>query len=199
MSSIPDEALILVGVLPEQRDLEIARLLGWYRIPLKSAPKVIDVDYLAFYQTGVFGEDHRWRIENICPVRGHELVTRAELFHEEMNHKRANEEYFKISLGPMRQIDKPIEAENWKRVTFLYTLGELFTRARTINELVVHSERRQVLWQSLRERLLLERSDAINNGIDGFGEIDQNMLIEALRQYIEFPAKKENKIYHSSF
>lgn len=196
MSSIPDEALILVGVLPEQRDLEIARLLGWYRIPLKSAPKVIDVDYLAFYQTGAFGEDHRWRIENICPVRGHELVTRAELFHEEKNHKRANEEYFKISLGPMRQIDKPIEAENWKRVTFLYTLGELFTRARTINELVVHSERRQILWQSLRERLLLDQSDAINNEIDG---IDQNILIEALRQYIEFPAKKENKIYHSSF
>ncbi len=195
MSRIPDEALILVGVLPEQRDLEIARLLGWYRIPLKSAPKVIDVDYLAFYQTGAFGEEHRWRIENICPVRGHELVTRAELFHDEMDHKRANEEYFKISLGPMERLEKPISAENWKRVTFLYTLGELFTCAQTINELVVHSEQRQILWKSLRERLLADNSDAINNDMD---EISQDLLLDALQQYIDFPGKKENKIYRSN-
>ena len=28
--------LVLVAVMPNQRDLEIARVLGWYRIPLKS-------------------------------------------------------------------------------------------------------------------------------------------------------------------
>ncbi len=195
MSIIPDEALILVGVLPEQRDLEIARLLGWYRIPLKSAPKVIDVDYLAFYQTGAFGEDHRWRIETICPVRGHELVTRAELFHDEMDHKRANEEYFKISLGTMEQLDSPISADNWKRVTFLYTLGELLNRAKTIHDLVVHSERRQILWQSLRERLESDRSNAINNEVD---DINQDLLLEALMQFVEIPAKNENRIYQTN-
>ncbi len=51
MSSIlPETALILIAILPSQRDFDIARLFGWYRIPLKSAPKVISVDYLAFYQ-----------------------------------------------------------------------------------------------------------------------------------------------------
>ena len=35
---------------------EIARLLGWYRIPLRTAPKVVAVDYLAFYQPSAFGE-----------------------------------------------------------------------------------------------------------------------------------------------
>jgi hypothetical protein len=60
---VPDSSLILVCVIPEQRDLEIARLLGWYRIPLKTAPKVVDVDFLAFYQTNAFGEGHRWKIE----------------------------------------------------------------------------------------------------------------------------------------
>jgi len=39
--------LVLVAVMPNQRDLEIARLLGWYRIPLKSAPKVISVELLS--------------------------------------------------------------------------------------------------------------------------------------------------------
>ncbi len=48
--------LILVCVLPGPRDLEIARLLGWYRIPLRTAPKVVAVDALAFYQPGAFGE-----------------------------------------------------------------------------------------------------------------------------------------------
>ena len=33
--------LILVTYMPSPRDMEIARLLGWYRIPLRTAPKVI--------------------------------------------------------------------------------------------------------------------------------------------------------------
>ena len=41
-------SLILVAVITTPRDLEIARILGWYRIPLRSAPKVIAVDFLAF-------------------------------------------------------------------------------------------------------------------------------------------------------
>jgi hypothetical protein len=42
---------VLVAVVNNRRDLEIARLLGWYRIPVRSAPKAVGVDYLAFYQT----------------------------------------------------------------------------------------------------------------------------------------------------
>ena len=62
MSPIPPpEALILVAVLNDPRDMEIVRLLGWYRIPLRTAPKVVAVDYIAFYQTSAFGEE-RWRI-----------------------------------------------------------------------------------------------------------------------------------------
>ena len=56
MSTIlPETALILVAILPTPRDFDIARLFGWYRIPLKSAPKIISVDYLAFYQTHPLG------------------------------------------------------------------------------------------------------------------------------------------------
>ncbi len=57
--AIDDTCLVLVAIIPNQRDLEIARLLGWYRIPLKNAPKVIAVDYLALYQTGSFGTKDR--------------------------------------------------------------------------------------------------------------------------------------------
>ena len=45
-----DSSFVLVVFVPQPRDMEILRLLGWYRIPMRSAPKVLDVDYLAFYQ-----------------------------------------------------------------------------------------------------------------------------------------------------
>ena len=144
-------SLILVAVMNQPRDLEIARLLGWYRIPLRSAPKVIAVDYLAFYQTGAFGED-RWRIQYVAPVRGHELTTRADLLKDEPNHPHARQEYYKIQIGPLISLPQPVLAGNWRRITFLYTTGEYLLEAETINDLVIESEERQTLWQALRER-----------------------------------------------
>jgi len=143
--------LILVCVLPEPRDLEIVRLLGWYRIPFRTAPKVIAVDSLAFYQPGKFGEAGG-RIEYLAPVRGHELATRLELLRDEPDHPHANEEYFKIQLGPLERLPQPIIADRWRRVAFLYTTGEYLLGAKTLNDLVVQSDERQLLWQTLRER-----------------------------------------------
>ncbi|MDI6768965.1 MAG: hypothetical protein QMD04_04750 [Anaerolineales bacterium] len=144
-------SLILVCLLPSPRDLEIARLLGWYRIPFRTAPKVVAVDYLAFYQPGSFGEQSG-RIEWTAPVCGHELTTRAELLRDEPDHPRAREEYFKIQLGALERLPRPVTAEKWKRLTFLFTTGEYLLKAQTLNDLVVQSDERQLLWQSLRER-----------------------------------------------
>jgi hypothetical protein len=151
----PSTALILVALLPRPRDLEIARLLGWYRVPLRTAPKVINVDYLAFYQAAAFGEEHRWRIESFAAVRGNELTTRAELLRDEPDHPRAGEEYYKIQLGPLEMLPRPILAGRWRRITFLYTTGELLRGAQKLNDLVVKADGRQVLWRSLRERALI--------------------------------------------
>ena len=161
MTEIPTDypdpsALILVGILPERRDLEIARLLGWYRIPLRSAPKIVSMDVVAFYQTSTFGKEHQWRIESFAEVRGVELTTRRELLKDEADHPHAGEEYYKLSLGPVQFMGVPILAGKWKRITFLYTTGEYFYRAKTINDLVVKDEEREQLWHSLRERALKE-------------------------------------------
>ncbi len=148
---ISPTSLILVAFLPTPRDLEIARLLGWYRIPLRTAPKVVAVDYLAFYQPASFGE-RGGRIEFVSEVRGHELATRAELLRDEADHPRANEEYYKVQIGAMEKLTSPILADKWKRITFLYTTGEYLLNAKSVNELVVQSDERQLLWRSLRER-----------------------------------------------
>jgi len=158
-------SLVLVAVVNNPRDLEITRLLGWYRIPLRTAPKVIAVDYLAFYQTGTFG-DEKWRIQEIAPVRGHELTTRAELLRTEPDHPRAREEYYKVQLGPLERLPVPILADTWRRITFLYTTGEYLLRARTINDLVVQSDERQLLWQALRERNEQKYGSTDEGGID---------------------------------
>ncbi len=144
-------SLVLVCLLPAPRDLEIARLLGWYRIPLRTAPKVVSVDYLAFYQPGSFGE-RGGRIEYVAEVKGHELTTRAELLRDEADHPRANEEYYKIQVGALEKLPQPILAEKWRRITFFYTTGEYLLRAKSVNDLIVQSDERQTLWRSLRER-----------------------------------------------
>ena len=143
--------LILVALLPTPRDLEIARLLGWYRIPLRTAPKVVAVDYLAFYQPSAFGE-RGGQIEFIAEVRGHELTTRGELLKDEADHPRAKEEYYKIQLGGLEKLREPIKTDKWKRVTFLYSTGEYLINAKLMNDLVVQNEERQLLWKNLRER-----------------------------------------------
>ena len=143
--------LILVALLPTPRDLEIARLLGWYRIPLRTAPKVVAVDYMAFYQPSAFGE-RSGQIEFIAEVRGHELTTRGELLKDEADHPRAKEEYYKIQLGGLEKLREPIKTDKWKRITFLYSTGEYLINAKLMNDLVVQNEERQILWKNLRER-----------------------------------------------
>ncbi|MCX6058372.1 MAG: hypothetical protein NTW69_09495 [Chloroflexi bacterium] len=143
--------LILVCLLPTPRDLEIARLLGWYRIPLRSAPKVVAVDYLAFYQPSAFAA-RGGQIEFIAKVNGHELTTRSDLLRDEADHAHAKEEYFKIQIDSLEKLSQPIATDKWKRLTFLYSTGEYLLNAKTINDLVVSGDERQLLWRSLRER-----------------------------------------------
>jgi hypothetical protein len=143
--------LILVAVLNNKRDFEIARVLGWYRIPFKTAPKTVAVDWLAFYQTAKFGEE-KWAIHYVAPVRGHELTTRGELLRTQPDHPRANEPYYKIQLGPLECLPRPIPSRKWRRLTFLYTTGERLLAAEEINDLIIQSEERELLWRALRER-----------------------------------------------
>ncbi len=149
--TLSPSSLVLVCLLPTPRDLEIARLLGWYRIPLRTAPKVVAVDYLAFYQPSAFA-DRGGQIEFIAPVRGHELTTRGELLKDEADHPRAREEYYKIQIGGLEKLKQPVKSEKWKRLTFLYTTGEYLLNAKSLNDLVVDGDERQLLWRSLRER-----------------------------------------------
>lgn len=146
------EDLVLIGVINQPRDLAIARLLGWYRIPLRSAPKTVRVDWLAFYQTAAFA-DERWAVRYAASVRGYELVPREELLREEGEHLRAREPYFKLQLGPLCRLPRVIPSARWRRFTFLYTTGERLMTADDLAQLrVSSSSERKLLWRMIRER-----------------------------------------------
>jgi hypothetical protein len=152
MPEMLSEDLVLVAIARHPRDLEIARVLGWYRIPLAFSPKTLHVDWLAFYQTAAFGVE-RWSVRWVAPVRGYELTTRAELLRADPDHPRANEPYFKLQLGALEPLPHPITSHRWRRFTFLYTTGERMGLAHDLRDLVLTgAHERAHLWRIVRER-----------------------------------------------
>jgi hypothetical protein len=152
MDELQDDDLVLVALCRSRRDLEIARLLGWYRIPLASAPKTLRVDWLAFFLTSAFGRE-RWSVRYLAPVRGFELRRRGELLRDEPDHPRAEEPYYRVDLGPLRELGRPIPARRWRRLTFLYTTGDRLRSAADVRQLSVSvGDGDDRLWRLLRER-----------------------------------------------
>ena len=122
---------VLVAIMNNPRDFDIARDQGWYRIPTKFAPKsVTEAAVMAFYFTRAFG-DEKWAIHWYAPVRGHELVHRSDLFADETDHPRADETYYKIQVGPLARLEQPIPSLRWRRITFIDTTWDRFTAAET--------------------------------------------------------------------
>jgi hypothetical protein len=148
---IAETDLILIAVINRKKDLEVARTLGWYRIPLRFAPKIVRVDAVAFYQTAEFLSE-KWSIHYAARLNGVELMRRIDLFRDEENHPRAQEEYYKLQLGPVMELPQPIPAGRWRRITFLYTTGERLLHARSMDDLVIHDRQRDIIWKALRDR-----------------------------------------------
>jgi len=140
---IEADARVLICLINQPRDLEIARWDHWYRIPLKRAPAEYLPDVLAFYLTADFG-DEKWAIHEYADVRGHELVRRVDLFPDEPNHARASEVYFKMQLGPLMRLPRPILSLKWRRLTFVQTTGDRLLNALEIGELLERSSNRFV-------------------------------------------------------
>jgi len=91
------------------------------------------------------------------------------------DHPRANEAYYKIQIGPLERLPRPIPSRKWRRITFLYTTGERLLAADELNDLIVQSTERERLWQALRERgLVAERQYETAKGT----EVDLALLCE---------------------
>lgn len=130
----PDDR-ILVAVVNNPTDWQTIQTEGWYRLPAKQAPPgTPNFDWLAFYFTRAFESD-KWAIHYYAKVEGHELVTRRDLIPAEPDHKRADNWYYRLSLGPLQHKLPPIIAKRWKRITFIVTTGDRFDAAEEMGDL----------------------------------------------------------------
>jgi hypothetical protein len=126
---------VLVAIMNSRRDFAIARDEGWYRIPKKHAPvSTTEATVLAFYFTKAF-VDQKWSIHYYAPVEGHELVRRHDLFPRQYDHPRSDEPYYKLQLGPLKELEAPIPSLRWRRVTFIESTWDRFIAAEEINDL----------------------------------------------------------------
>ena len=120
-----------------RRDFEIAQEQGWYRIPFEHAPaSIAETAVLAFYFARAFG-DEKWAVHWYAPVRGHELARRRDLLPDEADHPRADNVYYKMQLGPLMRLERPIPSLRWRRITFIETSWDRFTAAEEVNDLYV--------------------------------------------------------------
>ncbi len=164
-------APVLVVVVNNLRDFEIARTQGWYRIPVKHAPARLGAEYLAFYQTKVFGPE-KWAVNYYAPVRRYRLARRVELLPDEPEHPRAREWYYKVEIGPLRKLPRPIPSRRLRRITFIPTNLDKLFEAEEINDLWLGGEGEEALWRLFRENGLPAERRFLVAGEDEEKEVD---------------------------
>jgi hypothetical protein len=142
--------VVLVALINQPRDIEIVRAEHWYRIPARHAPThFTQARFVAFYLPRSFGES-KWSIREYAPIRGHELVRRRDLFPNERDHPRADEAYYKLQLGALLALPRPIVSRAGRRLLFIWTTGDKFLRAVEINDLLGKDAADDALWDALK-------------------------------------------------
>lgn len=141
-----------MAYVPRPADFAIVQNEGWYRIPQQFAPKGLHAEYFAFYFGRHFGPE-KWAIQYYARNLGHELTTRLALFPDEPEHPRAQDWYYKVQLGPLQKLERPILSLRWRRVTFIHTTWDRFNIATEINDLFVDGDEFvDRLYAALKER-----------------------------------------------
>ena len=164
----PEEAPVLVAVMNNQRDFEIARQEGWYRIPVKHAPRRLGAEYLAFYQTKAFGEEG-WAVSYYASIRRVHLVQRWDLLPQEADHPRADDWYYKIEIGPLQRLPHSIPSQRLRRITFIPTTLARLLSAGEINDLWLGSEEEERLWEAFkRNEIRVERRVFLREGDEAY-------------------------------
>ncbi|SRR5579883_698894 len=131
---------VLIAVINNEHDLAIARDQHWYRIPVAQAEKlqqqvVWPPQWLAFYQTKIFGAD-AYTVRHYARVSAIRDVYRWELFPGQPNDAKREQRYCKLELSPLETLPHPIVSQNLRRIAFIATTWEKFTKATVINELL---------------------------------------------------------------
>lgn len=149
------ESRVLVAYLPNPRDLELAERQGWYRIRSREMADrlrggISGFGYLAFYQPKTFGHE-KYCVRRYARVRAVREARRVELLPDQPHHPRAQDLYYKLELGPVRVLDRPVVSQRPRRILFIPTTWAKVQVLREINDLFIGSRIEDLLYRRLRE------------------------------------------------
>ena len=144
---------VLIALLKDKSDFAILQELGWYRIPVTSAPRRWPPKWLAFYQPKIFKED-AFRVHYYGEVADIQIVSRSELFPNEIESARSDRQYYKLSLTSLESLDRPILSLRPRRLLFIPTTWEKFRLAEQLNDLFDDSPLEDALWRELKRLLI---------------------------------------------
>ena len=170
----PDEQMstrgeVLVAIMNNLLDFDIARNQHWYRIPVGSMEKWLKErwppKWLAFYQTKIFKEE-KYAIRYYARVKAIERKHRWQLFPDEpRDSDKSNKLYYKLWLSPLQHLPQPIFSRRWRRIGFIPTTWEKFINALEINDLYDESPLEDLMWAQLRRlNISAERQEFVKVG-----------------------------------
>lgn len=141
----------VVGIIQRMEIWETVRQEGWYHIPVKSAPRnILRCRYLAYYFTKLFNQDLRYQVIHYSEILSIERHKRIELFPQAINHPKADLYYYKLNLGSLQTLPKPIPSRLWRRIIFIPTSLEKLQQAKEINDLYDTSPLEEAMYDEMK-------------------------------------------------
>lgn len=148
-----DRGEMLIAIMNNERDFAILRQKHWYRIPISSVKKLIKdrwpPQWIAFYQTKVFGEE-AFTVSYFAEVVHIKETFRWQLFADEPQNDRSNRKYYQLLLGEIQKLPVPILSRRWRRIVFIPTTWTKFMSATEINDLYDDSPLEDRLWTEFK-------------------------------------------------
>ncbi|MBN1150098.1 DUF559 domain-containing protein [candidate division WOR-3 bacterium] len=159
---------VLVAILKNIEDLDIAKNLHWYRIPVESAEKWLSRHWppywLAFYQPKIF-KGQEFSVRYYAKVLRIERAKRWQLFPQKRVLVNSEKEYDQIRVSKLLELERPIISLRKRRIIFINTTYFKLLNALEINDLYRGSEIEEALWRRLKNSgITAERQELIKVG-----------------------------------
>lgn len=156
---------LLIAIINNRLDFNLAREKHWYRIPVSSKEKWLKERWpprwLALYQTKVFGRE-AYAINYYAKVLDIRQVFRWELFPNQPRNDKSNRRYYQLFLEPLRRLPNPISSRRRRRIVFIPTTWQKFVNAGEINDLYDESSLEDRLWAVFKRlQIQAERQELV--------------------------------------
>jgi very-short-patch-repair endonuclease len=156
---------VLIAILNNHLDFNLAYEQHWYRIPISGVEKLLKncwpPQWLAFYQTKAFGQEAH-AINYYAQVLHIREAHRQQLFPGEPYNPKSNRRYYQLFLTPLQRLPKPIFSRRLRRIVFIPTTTEKFFNAVEINDLYADSPLEDKLWAEFKRlQIQAERQELV--------------------------------------